>query len=223
MGSSGSRAVGSIVDPGGSASGLARCWTPSGGVGNGAGADAAAAARPAGAGAATGSAAGAGAATGSAAGAGAATGSAGGAGAATGSAGGAGAATGSAGGAGAATGSAGGGGGNGNTGAAAAGGGGGGTGTAGWACAGGAPTSSAATAPRPAEATVNTFASMSILTDAPLSAYWPEIGLLGASVLTTEIVTPAPGVTKQPVTLGVPEHVLLRSICNRPQQAPSVV
>ena len=61
-------------------------------------------------------------------------------------------------------------------------------GTAGWACADGAPTSSAATAPRPAEATVNTFASMSTLIDVPLSAYWPEIGLLDASVRLPELL-----------------------------------
>ena len=79
-------------------------------------------------------------------------------------------------GAGAAIGSAGGGGGgrNGNNGAAAAGGGGGGTGTAGSACADGAPTNSAAIAPRLAEAAVNTFASISILTDAPFPQNCPK-------------------------------------------------
>src|SRR5690349_17523225 len=110
----------------------------------------------------------------------------------------------------------------GRTGATTAGGAGGGSGTPGSACAVVAPASSAARAPRPAAATVAAFTSMSIFTQAPFLKLTRNRSTECFSLI-VKIVTPGSQVNNRSRMDRLWEHVLLRSICNRPQRAPSVV
>jgi hypothetical protein len=110
-----------------------------------------------------------------------------------------------------------GGGGGGSQGRAKAGGGGGGTGTAGSAIADGVPSISAAIPPTPTVANDSAFASMSNRTDAPFPTTSLILLFARRNCYTCVRCDQVVNFT------GWPEHVPLRTFCNRLQLAPTVV